>query len=149
MGTFNSFNAACVKSKQAGSSSLRLEHTSDSDNLKFTTQTFNTFQGEHYHLKTFCKEKCVCTKKRHYLPFVKRPHHLHFYFCYPLVLYTDIFFKMQIIFLKISSNVRFYFSKKKKKGGERIFSCDKYVTTLAISWVSNSYQVWLKKKEMY
>lgn len=50
MGTFSNFNAGCVKSKQA----LRLSgwNSSDSDNLKFTTQTFNMFQGEHYHLKT-------------------------------------------------------------------------------------------------
>ena len=51
MGTFSSFKAACVKSKQA---LLPLSgwSSSDSDNLKFTTQTLNLFQGEHYHLKT-------------------------------------------------------------------------------------------------
>lgn len=51
MGIFRSFNVAYMKNKQA-LLPLPCLSSSCSDNLKFTTQAFNMFQGEHYHMKT-------------------------------------------------------------------------------------------------
>lgn len=92
-----------------------------------------------------CKEKCVCTKKRHYLPFVETPIIYIFTFASRLVLNnSDIFFKCKLYFWKfLKCEVLFFQKKKKNVGSECSFF---HVTALAISWVSNSHPVWFKKK---
>lgn len=69
-----------------------------------------------------CKEKCVCTKKRHYLPFVETPIIYIFTFASRLVLNnSDIFFKCKLYFWKFLKCEVLFFPKK-KMWGESVLS---------------------------